>query len=410
MTNIKSHKMTRILHVIASVDPKSGGPIEGIIQQAAQRRPTEYEVNIACIDSPAEGFVSTCPVKTYALGPKLRRPAWMRWLPWIRYGYVRALVPWLKHNVQNYDIVIVNGLWNYATYACKVVLPKSDRPYVVFTHGMLDPWFKKTYPLKTAVKQIFWWFCEGPLLKHAGAVLFTTDEERILARNAFWPYKVTERVVGYGCGDVPPATCTQLSAFRELTPGLGDKRYLLFLSRIHPKKGCDLLIKAFSGFAKSNPDIDLVIAGPDQIGWLPKLRQLAIDLGVDSRIHFPGMIQGDAKWGAFSGAEAFVLPSHQENFGIVVAEAMALGKPVLITNKVNIWREVESAGAGLVETDDEQGISRLLSKYASFSEDQRLDMAARARQSFLANFEMRNAVVRIDEALHELIARFNRRA
>ena len=346
----------RILHIIASVNPEGGGPIEGVIQLSLNARPTMYDVNIASLDIPTSHFVQTCPIKVHALGKdRSALPRWWRYLPFIHYGYAPNFVPWLRKNAKHYDIVVVNGLWNYATFGARSALIGSGVPYVVFTHGMLDPWFKKTYPLKSLLKQVFWWFCEGPLLRNARAVLFTTEEERVLAHNAFWPYRVREKVVGYGTSDRTGDPDAQRVAFRALVPSLGNRRYFLFLSRIHPKKGCDLLVEAFGAIANGCPDIDLVIAGPDPTGWRKELEARALALGVADRIHWPGMLTGDAKWGAFLSADTFILPSHQENFGVVVAEAMAASKSVLITDKVNIWREVAAAGAGIVETDDLSG-------------------------------------------------------
>ena len=114
------------------------------------------------------------------------------------------------------------------------------------------------------------------------------------------------------------------------------------------------------------------------------------------------MLTGDVKWGAFRGAKAFVLPSHQENFGIVVAEAMAAGTPVLITDKVNIWREVQKSGGGLVEADDAAGIERLLQKFLALSDAERAEMGRLARTGFLEYFEIGKAVETITHALREI--------
>src|SRR6185369_13539161 len=131
------------------------------------------------------------------------------------------------------------------------------------------------------------------------------------------------------------------AAFFAAFPALKGRQFLLFLGRVHPKKGCDLLIRAFAkSLDKIAPDMDLVMAGPDQVNWVPELKALTKRLGVDNRVHWPGMLTGALKWGAFHSADALVLPSHQENFGIAVAEAMACCTPALISDKVNIWREV----------------------------------------------------------------------
>lgn len=394
----------RLLHVIASVDPAGGGPIEGIVQQAAIRHAQQWEVHVATLDSPSAPCVKACPLTVHALGADKKPTGWRRRLPWVHYGYSPKFVPWLRLHAPSYHMVVVEGLWNYAAYGSKKALAGSGLPYVVFTHGMLDPWFKQTYPLKALLKQVFWWLCEGPLLNNARLVLFTTEEEKLLAREGFRPYHPRERVVGYGTSDIAIDSERQQTAFRELLPQLGGRPYLLFLSRIHPKKGCDLLIEAFAAIAKDHPEIDLVMAGPDQMNWRRSLEQRATALGVAQRIFWPGMLSGDAKWGAFLGAEAFVLPSHQENFGIVVAEAMAAGKPVLITDKINIWREVEAVGGGLVETDQQASITRLLTRFLDLTPTEKAEMGQRARQGFLDHFEIHKAVDRIDDALQDAMA------
>lgn len=385
----------KILHIIGSVDPRSGGPIEGITRQVAARNALGVTTHIASLDRPDDPWVVTSPARTFALGISNSAYAKLRHIvPWLRYRYTPHLVPWLRRHVRDYDIVVVNGLWNYSTLAARRALIDSGTPYVVFTHGMLDPWFRKSYPLKHLAKQLFWLFSEGPLLAHANAVLFTTDDERDLARNEFWPYRATERVLGYGTADIEGDPEVQRAAFRAAVPALGGRRFLLFLSRIHPKKGCELLVEAFARIAPNDPKIDLVIAGPDQVGLQRSLMDRALKLQIADRIHWPGMLTGNAKWGAFHACDAFVLPSHSENFGIVVAEAMASAKPVLITNKVNVWREVESCGGGLVAENSVESVHRMLASFLRLSAGEVNEMGTRARAGFLKSFEVNNFVAK----------------
>jgi glycosyltransferase involved in cell wall biosynthesis len=393
----------RVLDVIASVDPRGGGPIEGLLQQARQREADGLATShVATLDDPDAPWVRDCPMKVFPLGLRASERNWStRIAPLRRYGYTPKFVPWLRAHARDYDAIVVQGLWNYAALGASRALAGSGRPYVVFAHGMLDPWFRRTFPMKHAVKQIFWLFSEGPLVANARSVFFTTEEERTLARGAFWPYRVKERVVSYGTCDIGGHADAQIRAFRERVSALGTRRFFLFLGRIHPKKGCDLLIEAFASVARLHPDFDLVIAGPDQVGWRNDLEALADKLCVRERIHWSGMLSGDQKWGAFRACEAFVLPSHQENFGIVVAEAMAASKPVLISNKVNIWREVTDAGAGLAENDDILGISKLLIDFIRLSEERRAAMGQAARRVFCERFEIGQVARNIVDALKE---------
>ena len=134
------------------------------------------------------------------------------------------------------------------------------------------------------------------------------------------------------------------------------RRLILFLGRVDKKKGLDILLRAFNEIKDSYPQHDLMIVGPDESDWARKLKKLTSELGICPRVHWMGMRVGREKILAYTQAEFFVLPSHQENFGLAVAEAMALSLPVLITSKVNIWREVTAARAGLATDDNVDGI------------------------------------------------------
>ena len=168
----------------------------------------------------------------------------------------------------------------------------------------------------------------------------------------------------------------------------------------HPKKGCDLMIEAFAKVLSHRPDWHLVIAGTDQVGLRGDLTRRAEQLNIASRITWTGMLGGMMKWGALHAAEIFVLPSHQENFGIAVAEALAAGVPALISNKVNIWREIESDGAGIVAEDTLEGTCAMLQTYVGLPEEKRLVMRQAARDCFGARFEIKKAA----EALHNVLA------
>lgn len=132
--------------------------------------------------------------------------------------------------------------------------------------------------------------------------------------------------------------------------------------------------------------MQLAIAGPDQVGLKAKLQALAESHGIAHRIYWLGMLSGDLKWGAFHASEAFILPSHQENFGIVVAEALGCGKPVLMSNKVNIWREIEADKAGIVANDDLAGTESLLTKWIAMSDEERRAMSENAVNCFTSRF------------------------
>jgi glycosyltransferase involved in cell wall biosynthesis len=127
-----------------------------------------------------------------------------------------------------------------------------------------------------------------------------------------------------------------------------------------------------------------------------RLQRLAEKYGIAGRVHWPGLIGGDVKWGAIRACDAFVLPSHQENFGVAVVESLAVGRPVLISNQVNIWPQIEGDGVGLVDDDTVEGVQRLLRRWFELPAAERDAMAARARASFIARFAMSRAAVAIN--------------
>lgn len=388
----------RILHVIASADPKSGGPVEGILQQG-RAFGGHVTSELVTLDAPDAAFLNDFPLPVVALGSGSvgRRDRALL----VRYGFSAAYVRWLRENAPRYDCVVVHGLWNFATMGAALVLPVVMKgKYYVYPHGMMDPWFAKHDPKKHFFKCLSWLACEGRLLAGARSVLFTAPDELALAEGQFWGWSYRGVVVGYGIAEPPQPGEADRNAFRSSVPELRDRKFLLFLSRIHPKKGCDLLVKAFARVA-ANDDVDLVIAGPDETKIVPALRAMADEFGVGRRIHWPGMLLGSAKWGAYRDADAFVLPSHQENFGVVIAEALACGVPVLTTDKVNIWRDIENGGGGMVRADDERGIVDLLEAWFSLPAHKKQEMAKAARQIFEDRFSARYVAKRFLTLLSE---------
>jgi glycosyltransferase involved in cell wall biosynthesis len=348
------------------------------------------EVEVATLDGAGDGpegdgFRSLVQCEVHPCGPGKTN-----------YGLSRRLDDWLKSNYQRFDGVIVNGVWQYHGVAARRALA-GRKPYVVFAHGMLDPYFKDRFPLKHAKKLVYWILQEHRNLNASEAVCFTSEEERRVAADGFPFCRFRRVVVPYGTMGPSGDPDALKRAFLESWPQLRGKQYLLFLGRIHPKKGCDLLLEAFAQAA--SPGLQLVMAGPDESGWSAELKARAAQLGIGERITWTGMLRGDAKWGAFYGAEAFVLPSHQENFGIAVADALACGVVPLISDKVNIAPDVAEDGAGLMETDTVEGTVRLLKAFEKLSPEHRSTMSERALECYQRRYALKNAAQEVYKAL-----------
>jgi glycosyltransferase involved in cell wall biosynthesis len=295
--------------------------------------------------------------------------------------------------------VVVHGIWQYQSFGTWRVLRRRKVPYAIFPHGALDPWFKRRYPFKHVKKWMYWPWAEYRVLRDAHAVLFASEGERVQSRESFRLYRANEVVVGGGTAPPPGAVQAQIDRFYGAFPELYAKRLVLYLGRLHPRKACDLAIRAFGAVLGAQPGWHLAIAGPDPIGWKHRLVALADKCGVATRTTWIDALAGDAKWGALRAADVLCLPSHGENFGIGAVEALACGTPVLISNRVGIWREVEACGGGLVAPDTHDGACSLLRSWFSMDENQRRRMQIGARACFEDNFEIGKAAGRLADAL-----------
>jgi glycosyltransferase involved in cell wall biosynthesis len=413
-----------VLHVIADMDPVQGGVCQAVRTIIGGLAEQDVHSEVVSLDLPSAAFLVEDTAKIHALGPGKG--------PW---RYSSPLLPWLLSNLSSFDTVLVHGLWLYPGFAVSKAikqLQESSAPVVprlyVMPHGMLDPYFQKaeTRKWKALRNVLYWKLLENKLIDRAEALLFTCEAELLLARQPFRPYKPKrEQVVGLGVSEPPPYQATMRSAFLAHCPDLDSQPYILYLGRIHEKKGADLLLQAYIKLAE---DFDNAWRASDEIkndalqvtarkpNWsLPKLVIAGPGLGspyeqqlqkmvrensiIRSSVFFPGMLTGDAKWGAYYGCEAFALPSHQENFGIAVVEALACSKPVLISNQVNIWREIQISGAGLVANDTLDGISFLLKMWVNLSQKAKMEIGEQSRKAYHKYFAVEPAASRIKETL-----------
>ena len=378
----------KILQLVHTLDPSVGGVAASVLALSRGLARRGHKLDIVVLDDSASPWLADIALPIHALGAGLTS-----------YRYSSKLLPWLKKQGRDYDRVIVNGIWQYLSFAAWRRYAGSSIPYYVFPHGMLDPWFKETFPLKHLKKWLYWPWAEYRVLRDAAAVIFTSEEERSQARKSFWLYRCREKVSPLGV-EAPPISSNAKLEFLSRYPQLQNARIFLFLGRLHPKKGCDMLLEAFAQM-RSNDSISLILAGPDQVGWESDLRRQVTRLNLTNRVVFTGMLEGSMKQGAFANAEAFVLPSHQENFGISVVEALAASVPVLVSNRVNIWREIEADRAGYVESDDLAGTTRLLQNWIGTAPAEREMVRQNARRSFEQRFEIDRAVDSLLQILNE---------
>lgn len=398
MYGIKSKQM-KILHIIGDMDPQNGGVCQAVRTIAKGLYQTLGIVSeVASVDDPDSSFLKDESLTIHALGPEKK--------PW---SYSPHLYPWLIQNLPRFDVVIIHGLWLYQSYGVRKALLSLGKSKVsvprlfVMPHGMLDPYFQRAPDrrMKAFRNWIYWKLIESKTINFANGVLFTCEAELLLARQPYRPYR-PKRELNVGLGIEPPPSVEpiMLEEFFKCCPEIRGNSYILFLGRINEKKGVDLLIDGYAKtFNAESPK--LVIAGPGlDSEYGQKIRQLVSgNARIKDAVFFPGMLKGAAKWGALYGAEAFALTSHQENFGIAVAEAMACGKPVLISNQVNIWKEIQETGGGLVANDTPTGAKDLFIQWENLTYEEKQEMGRRATLGFEKHFAIVPVVKRLAEAI-----------
>ncbi|GEC72337.1 Glycosyltransferase involved in cell wall bisynthesis [Flavobacterium flevense] len=368
------------------MSPLSGGTSQAIRNIIPNLESLNVKNDVVCLDAKDQDYGLKDNFNVYKIGKGKTS-----------YQYSPLLTDWFLKKLQYYDVVVVHGIWQYANYGIykaikKVKKSKSKLPKVIIMpHGMLDPYFQKAADRKWKAlrNEIVWRLTEKKAINAADAVFFTCEEELNLARTTFRGYKPKLAInVGIGIPNPPAETTEMRSAFKLLSPSVPNN-YWLFLSRIHPKKGIDLLITAYNNLCLKTRNIpDLVIAGPTHSLYAEEMIALAKD---NSKIHFVGMLSGKAKWGAFYGCQAYLLPSHQENFGIAIVEAMACEKPVLITKNINIWREIQADNSGWILEDlTVASIEQQLQEIAALPVAKIKQTGRQAKQTFEDKFNVRN--------------------
>lgn len=369
---------------MASIDPALGGPPECIREISSAMARAGVESDVLSLQAFNPEWLNRWQVPVTALGANVGR-----------YSYCPRFFGWLEEQRAKYDAILVHGIWQYHSIGVWRFCRKFGVPYFLFTNGMLDPWFAQAYPLKHLKKATYWALFEHRVLRDARCVLFQSEEEALLAARSFRPYTCSEKVIGLGTAEPPDDDGSHVRSFFDAFPDLKDRRIVLFLSRLHKKKGCDLLIHSFARAASLEQRLHLVIAGPDEEDLRPKLERLAAECQVRDRVTFAGYLSTPAKWGAFRVAEAFALTSHSENYGNAIVEAMACRVPVLITNKVNIWREIARDRAGLVENDDVEGASKLFMQWLQLGAVERRILGQNARRCYESRFEINSFTRRL---------------
>jgi glycosyltransferase involved in cell wall biosynthesis len=354
----------RILNVTQTYAPffEFGGPPEKVRALSEGFAQLGHEVTVLTADWGLERRLAELPGEPAAeSGPfgKKREVRGVKaiYLPnWLHYRAVSwnpALPRYLRARLGNFDVAHIFGLYDLLGARTAAAAVQRRLPYVVEPIGMFVP-IVRNLRLKRVYHSLF----GQQMLMGAAAIIATAEQEKNELIAGGIP---AEKIVLRRNGVAAPAEMPLPGAFRKSLGIPADATLVLFLGRLSQKKSPDLLLQAFAKIASSLDKTHLAFVGPDESGMLSHLKQMAGELGLQSKVYFSGPLSGDAKWTAYRDADIFVLPSQNENFGNTAAESVAAGTPVIVTDRCGIAPLLADV-AGLAVSHDETDLARAISK------------------------------------------------
>lgn len=326
----------RVLHVIPSVSTRRGGPSEAIFPMVAAQRQLGIDAEIATtndhgpdlLDVPLLSLIDWRGAPTRFF-PRYSPPL----APLREFAYAPAFRPWLKAHLANYDLLHIHAIFSYLSTAAMRSARRAGTPYLNRPLGQLGRWPLAQHALR---KKIYLAAIEARNLRAAAALHYTSAPERDEARSG--NFTIPGFVIPHGV-DIPPlipGSAARLRTQLHLPPA---QKIILFLGRLHPKKGLDLLIPAVRALQRS--DTTLIIIGDGSPAYLRELDLLLHRLPFAAPVLRLSPVTGDARQLFLQGADLFVLPSRHENFGLTVIESLAAGTPVLVSDQVALAEQIE---------------------------------------------------------------------
>lgn len=345
----------RILQIIPSISLVYGGPSQMVLGLSAALAAKNIDVTIITTNS--NGDIGQLPLDVPLNQPIQQNGyqiIYFRCSPCRRYKFSLSLLQWLNANARQFDLAHIHALFSPVTTLAATIARYHNLPYIIRPCGMLDP---ADLQKKKLLKQIYGTLLERPNLAGAAAIHFTSKEEA----------KISER---FGLGSTSKMSVPQdLVIPLGVTAGFFPQRLresqvpiILFMSRIEPKKGLDLLLPALESLLASGIEFQFILAGsnPQDADYETGIKLKIQNSSLAKYTTITGFVSGDLKIALLTNADLFVLPSYYENFGIAVAEAMAAGVPVAISDRIHIWEDIQEAEAGWVGPLEVGAIANLI--------------------------------------------------
>jgi glycosyltransferase involved in cell wall biosynthesis len=309
-----------------------------------------------------------------------------------------SLITWLIQHVNEYDVVHINTIFSPLLSFVYLICQWSRVPYLMTPHGMLDKWALAYKPRK---KELFLKLFDLPALNRASAiqVLTTSESENLMDLRVTAPTLLVPNGIHRQDFAVIPSPVL----FQQNFPATQGKKIILFLGRIDPKKGLDLLAPAFAKALAIYPDVHLVVAGPDNIGFMPKVVDYFEGAGCMAAVTFTGMLTGQLKYSALAAASIYVSPSYSEGLSMSILEGMAMGLPCIITTGCN-FPEAGTARSALVVDINADEIANGLIECLNNPHQSKL-LGERARQFVFENYTWDRVASNLSQAYQDIVDR-----
>lgn len=305
------------------------------------------------------------------------------------------LLKWLFENINDYDLIHTNTIFSPLISVVHGICKFKKIPYVVTPHGMLEPW---ALSYKANKKKYYYQLLEKPLLQRANAIQTLASSEAQKVQNLGFKQTVT---IPNGIHPREYKSLPNPELFYQQFPHTRHKTLILFLGRIDPKKGLDLLAPAFAEAYRQFSNTHLIVAGPDSINFMPTAEQYFIDTGCREGVTFTGMLKGDLKLAALAAASIYVAPSYSEGFSMSVLEGMASGLPCIITTGCN-FPEAATANVARVVDVDARSITKALIDCLQ-NPRQAIKMGTLARQFVFNNYTWDIAASKLVDIYQQII-------
>ncbi len=332
-----------VLHCIPSVALSDGGPSHAIrnIEQALESQ--LVKTTTASTDHGlSDEIKKRCPLNhLIKKSSYIYRIHFKKQIHFYKVSFPMAL--WLWKNIRRFDLVHIHALFSFTSVAAAIIARIKKMPYIIRPLGVLNEYgMKRRRPW---IKAISFHLIEKPILRNAAAIHFTSEQEAQEAGNVIAGLK--SEIVPLGI-DLKPFSKGIAENFFKRHSIHPHKKIILFLSRIDPKKGLDILLPAFAAIKPYHPEMILVIAGEGEKSYVENLKTITASLSIGEQILWAGFLSGQDKLDALAAAHCFILPSQSENFGIAVVEALAAGVPVITGKGVAIAKEIAQNNAGII--------------------------------------------------------------